>query len=163
MEREERYNADEGRPIREDVTGVADGSFSPSPAHKPRERKHSFCKRERMTSRKQIENLFGGGHSRSAVVFPIRAVYMLTERDDADAKVLVSVSKRHFKRAVKRNRIKRQIREAYRLNKRTITEKAALSGKTLCMAFVWLADRLYDTAEVENSVRTLMQRVAEKI
>lgn len=163
MKREELHNANEEAAMAKSFVGVANESSSPSLVRDSLRGKHSFNKCERMVSRKQIETLFDGGRSRSAVAFPIRAVYMLTERDDAGVRVLVSVSKRHFKRAVKRNRIKRQIREAYRLNKQTITEKPALNGKTLCIAFVWLADRLYDTAEVEGSVRALMQRVAEKI
>lgn len=160
---DELHNADEGKPTAKSSIGATDDSHSPQSIHIPQEKKLSFHKSERLVSRKLIEALFGGWRSHSAVVFPIRAVYMLVEGDKAGVEVLVSVSKRHFKRAVKRNRVKRQIREAYRKNKQQIAEKAALSGKTLCIAFVWLADRLYDTAEVENSVRTLMQRVAEKI
>ena len=53
--------------------------------------------------------------------FPIRAVYMPNEV--GVVRVMVSVSKRYFKRAVKRNRIKRQLREAYRLQKESIVEK----------------------------------------
>ena len=57
------------------------------------------------------------GGSRSCSLFPLRVVYLPVEELEADASILISVSKRRFKRAVKRNRVKRQIREAYRVNK----------------------------------------------
>ena len=72
---------------------------------------HTLPKEERLCSRKALEELFGGGHQ-SVSAFPIRAVYMPNEV--GVVRVMVSVSKRYFKRAVKRNRIKRQLREAYR-------------------------------------------------
>ena len=58
--------------------------------------------------------MFEGGVSKSFSIFPIRVVYMPVEQGEAPASILISVSKRRFKRAVKRNRVKRQIREAYR-------------------------------------------------
>ena len=61
--------------------------------------------------------MFEGGVSKSFSIFPIRVVYMPVEQGEAPASILISVSKRRFKRAVKRNRVKRQIREAYRMNK----------------------------------------------
>ena len=60
--------------------------------------------------------MFEGGVSKSFSIFPIRVVYMPVEQGEAPASILISVSKRRFKRAVKRNRVKRQIREAYRKN-----------------------------------------------
>ena len=56
--------------------------------------------------------MFEGGVSKSFSIFPIRVVYMPVEQGEAPASILISVSKRRFKRAVKRNRVKRQIREA---------------------------------------------------
>ena len=71
------------------------------------------------------------------VVFPIRMVYMQAEMDDVPVEVMVSVSKRHFKRAVKRNRVKRQIREAYRKNKALlISEVEKCENKKFALAFI---------------------------
>lgn len=91
-------------------------------------------------------------------------MYTNTQKcDDAPVQTLVSVSKRHFKRAVKRNRVKRQIREAYRLNKQLIYNAVLQSDKQLYIAFIWQADQLYETAEVKECVKKLLQRVAENV
>ncbi len=126
----------------------------------------TFTKRERMVSRKLMETLFAKGSSRSLSVFPLRVVYRLVEPDEKkdSVQVLISVSKRHFKRAVKRNRVKRQIREAYRLNKQILLEPLAeQEGKAIGMAFIWQADELFDSVVVATSVRKLLTRMSETI
>ncbi|MFH6767318.1 ribonuclease P protein component [Gaetbulibacter aquiaggeris] len=78
--------------------------------------KFTFNKKEKLKSKKLIDTLFSEGQSLSA--FPLRLVYISTPFDDGVLfKTGVSVSKKHFKRAVDRNRIKRLMREAFRLNK----------------------------------------------
>ena len=120
---------------------------------------------ERLKSRSLIEQLFGGG-SRSLAAHPLRIVYRLKDRSEGESPVqlLVSVPKRYFKRAVKRNRIKRQVREAYRLNKHYLTEKVdALGNKSLIIAFIWSEDRLLPSPEVSHRVVNLLKRVGEKL
>lgn len=77
---------------------------------------YTFKKLEKLKSKKNIEQLFLEGSSVTA--FPLRLMYLQTSfKDGANIKIGVSVSKRNFKKAVDRNRIKRLMREAYRLNK----------------------------------------------
>ena len=76
----------------------------------------SFGKKDKLKSKKTIEKLFSEGKSIS--VYPLRLVYLQTDfEDNVMTKTGVSVSKRNFKNAVDRNRIKRLIREVFRLNK----------------------------------------------
>ena len=76
----------------------------------------SYSGKEKVKSKKLIEQMFAEGDSVS--VFPLRLVYLQTLFDDgAVVKTGVSVSKRNFKNAVDRNKIKRLLREAYRLHK----------------------------------------------
>ena len=125
---------------------------------------HTFGKQERIVSRKLIERLFGGGGSRSMSAYPLRLVYLPVERDGVGAKVLISVPKRHFKRAVKRNRVKRQVREAYRMHKQLLDGATSLmADRTLALAFIWQADELYDSRAVEASVRSLLERLNERL
>ena len=86
-------------------------------------RKYTFPKEEHLCRKKLIEELFSKQGS-SFGVYPLRIVWIKSEiPTTAPPQVLISVSKRTFKRAVDRNRLKRLIREAYRLNKYRLTEQ----------------------------------------
>ncbi|MCI1187725.1 ribonuclease P protein component [Hymenobacter sp. DH14] len=86
-------------------------------------RKYTFPKEEHLCRKKLIEELFSK-QSSSFGVYPLRIVWIKTAAPTtAPPQVLISVSKRTFKRAVDRNRLKRLIREAYRLNKYRLTEQ----------------------------------------
>ena len=112
--------------------------------------------------KKDIEKMFAGG-SRSFSVFPLRVVYLPVEELEADASILISVSKRRFKRAVKRNRVKRQIREAYRVNKHELLNVLAEKQCRLAIAFIYLSDQLVESAVIEERVKTALARIAEKM
>lgn len=107
--------------------------------------------------------MFEGGVSKSFSIFPIRVVYMLVEQGDAPAAILVSVSKRRFKRAVKRNRVKRQIREAYRKTKQPLTEELQRRGLRLAVAFIYVSDQIIGTSEIEEKMKIALSRVSEKL
>ena len=124
----------------------------------------TFNKRERIVSRKLIEQLFSKGSSFSISAFPLRIVVLETARmaEDIPVQVLISVSKRHFKHAVDRNRVKRQVREAYRRHKQILTEKVK-QEQTLAIAFIWLTDEHHESAIVEKSVKRLLEKVTERL
>jgi len=78
--------------------------------------KVTYPKKEKLKSKKLIEQLFNEG--KAVTVFPLKLIYLNTSfENDIKIQAGVSVSKRNFKSAVDRNRIKRLLREAYRLNK----------------------------------------------
>lgn len=125
----------------------------------------TFRKEERLRKEALIERLFHREGSRSMAAFPLRMVYMKTDADGDGAlpQVLISVPKRCLKHAVDRNRVKRQVREAYRKNRYRIVESLGGDGvRGLLMAFIWLDDKLWSTAEVERKVCNLLQRLSEK-
>ena len=107
--------------------------------------------------------------------FPLKAVYRLIDCKEetsvpegtvteSNVQVLVSVPKKHFKRAVKRNRVKRQVREAYRKHKSFVTLRVnELTDKQLLIAFIWLSDELIDSVTIEQRVSNLLQRIGERI
>jgi ribonuclease P protein component len=85
-------------------------------------RKFTFPKEEHLCRKKLIDELFGKQGS-SFGVYPLRFVWIKSEQPSTTPpQVLINVSKRTFKRAVDRNRLKRLIREAYRLNKYQLLE-----------------------------------------
>ena len=128
---------------------------------------NSFPKQERICSKKLMDRLFNGRESHAMSAYPIRVIYRFETQEGSDdeipkAQVMMSVPKKCFKRAVKRNRVKRQMREAYRCNRHLLTAQVP-DNKSVLMAFVWLDSALYPTKEVAEKVKNLLQRISEKL
>lgn len=123
---------------------------------------NTLHKVERLDKKKIIEKMFAGG-SRSFSVFPLRVVYLPVEELEADASILISVSKRRFKQAVKRNRVKRQIREAYRVNKHELLNILVERKCRLAIAFIYLSDQLVESSIIEDRMRIALVRITEKM
>ena len=122
----------------------------------------TFSKEERIVSNLLIETLFEKGNSQSLNAYPLRAVFLKTEHREgcAPVQLLISVPKKKFKHAVDRNRVKRQIREAYRKNK-SLLEGTTEEGKMLLIAIIWLSDKHFATKEVEKKVVSLLKQMAK--
>lgn len=127
-------------------------------------RTNEFRKVERITSQKLIDELFGGGRSKSFAAFPIRAVWSLRQRGahDAPVQVLVSVPKKRLHHAIDRNRTKRQMREAYRLSKQPLL--AVLPAEqSLAIALIWQSDRLESSSLIATRMAKLISRICESL
>ncbi len=124
---------------------------------------YTLRKAERLNSKILVGKMFEGGISKSFSIFPIRIVYMPVEKGEASASILISVSKRRFKRAVKRNRVKRQIREAYRKNKHLLLDQLQCCNQHLAIAFIYLSDEFVATSELEEKIRIALLRISEKL
>ena len=114
----------------------------------------SFRKSERIHSLKQIDELFGGGKSRALSAFPIRVVYRYVHRlpTETPFQVLISVPKRNLKHAVDRNRVKRQLREAYRLNKHLL-----FNSKQKRREFINTFSREVMEQETKNRIKQILK------
>ena len=121
--------------------------------------KFTYNQKEKLKSKKCIDQLFTEGQSISA--FPLRLVYLSTRfEDDVIAKTGVSVSKRNFKTAVDRNRIKRLMREAYRLNK-----GAFFNNLTTPHAFMilYIGKDKPKFEQVETRMKVLFEKFSTKV
>lgn len=118
----------------------------------------TYKKIEKLKSEKLIEKLFSEG--KSVAVYPLRLVYLKTNFDDpVKVKTGVSVSKRHFKKAVDRNRIKRLMREAYRLNKCEYLDN--ISDQYAFM-FLYIGKTGTDFETISKKMNTLMDIFLKK-
>jgi len=119
----------------------------------------SYPKKEKLKSQKLIDQLFSEGKSVSA--FPLRMVYLKTEfNDEVRFKTGVSVSKRNFKNAVDRNRIKRLLREAYRLNK-TAYFNNILESYALMILYIGKDGTDFDSVEIK--MKQLLDTFSKKV
>lgn len=117
-------------------------------------------KKERLCSKKQIGELFED--SNSFFVYPFRVIWRMTdEQRDFPVQFAISVGKRRIKRAVKRNYLKRRIKEAYRLNKHIITDD--LTGKSLDVMLVYMTSDMKEFSDIEPSMVKLLKRMNVEI
>lgn len=126
--------------------------------------KNTFTKEEKLCSAKAIDTLFSTGES--FIAYPLRVVYRIhgeSELDRQNASVMISVSKRKFKRAVKRNRVKRLIREAYRMNKHDLINLLNKQNKSMDVAFLYLKDELPEFIEIEKSMLKAVSILTDKV
>jgi ribonuclease P protein component len=119
-------------------------------------------KKERLKSRKQIETLFAQGKSFS--VFPVRVTYSFVPADEEPpAQIGVTVSKRYFKKAVDRNRIKRLLREAYRLQKTELAEALRQSGKKGYLFFMYTDKDIASFDIIKTAMNHCLKRLKQKL
>jgi ribonuclease P protein component len=105
---------------------------------------HTFHRTERLKKEKLIKELFDKGSS--FYFFPFKVFFMSNpDQSNAFNQVLVSVSKRNFKKAVDRNLLKRRMREAFRLNKNLIA-----APNKLLIAYIYSAKEILTFAQIQE-------------
>ena len=123
---------------------------------------NSFPKSEHLCGDKRIGQLFTQGDA--FIAYPLRVVYLIAPKKDVEsASVMVSVPKKRFKRAVKRNRLKRLMREAYRLNKQPLVALLKENDLQLHIAFNYVSDDELDFVAVDKKMKVALQRLIDKI
>lgn len=115
-------------------------------------KQYGFSKKEKLTGKKRIEGLFKEGSSFYLNAFQIR--HLSTPSEDQFHKILISVPKKNFKRAVDRNLLKRRIREAYRLNKHLIDD-----CEPLYIGFVYISKQILTFHEIQDQLIKALGRL----
>ena len=124
--------------------------------------RYTLSKAERLSWKRYVDRLFLNGQS--FIAYPLRVVYLpIEEVLGVPASFLVSVPKKKFKRAVKRNLIKRQVREAYRVHKQELYDSLVLSGKQLLVAFIYLDKEIVSFPEIEKAMTKAIRLLQEKV
>ncbi len=120
---------------------------------------NSYGKKEKLKSRKLIEQLFAEGKSISK--YPIKLIYLPTELpEEVKIQAGVAVPKKNFKSAVRRNRIKRLLREAYRLNKHPLFNN---TDRSFAFLFLYIGKEMPHYSEVERSMQKILHKFMEPV
>ena len=118
-----------------------------------------FPKEEKLKSKKLIEVLFKEGKTLTS--FPYKLIYLKPEVPfDAKFKTSMAVPKKNFKSAVKRNRIKRLLRETYRLNKHLVFNN---SEGNFAFLILYLGKEMPTYPEVEEGMQKILQKFLKNI
>lgn len=118
----------------------------------------TLSSKERLKSKKLIDSLFSEGKSVSS--FPLKCFYLPIEQQTINHKAGFSVSKKNFKKAVERNRIKRLIREAYRIHRDDIFNK---NETYLAFMFLYIGKDTPEYKEVEKAMIKLLIKLKSKL
>ena len=129
----------------------------------------TYQKKDKLKSRKQTQHLFSTGQAIN--VFPIRLIYtiepMATNAESASATSLlqagVGAPSRTFRKAVQRNRVKRLLREAYRLEKPNFISQAALDNKRVNLFFLYTDALVLTQVEIQGKLKEALSILVSKL
>jgi ribonuclease P protein component len=116
--------------------------------------KATFPKSEKLCGEQAVDCLYKEG--KRFVVWPMRITYL--QLHEAPTQVLIWAPKVLFKHAVDRNRLRRQMREAYRLNKHVLEE----TGKYFQIAFNYIDKEKQDYRVIEKAMRKALNRLVKE-
>lgn len=123
---------------------------------------YRFPKAEHICSQKAVDRLFGEG--KRGVAYPLR--YMWRVSDDVErepVRAMFSIPKRCFKRANKRNLLRRRTRESFRLSKSLLCESALVKGVCIDVAFIYTSKEEADYKTINNAVNKALAEICSRL
>ena len=124
-------------------------------------RQFTYGKDEKLKSRKVIDSLFSNGHS--FTVFPLKVIYKIETDKEGTLQAGVAVSTRQFKKAVDRNRIKRLMRESYRIQKNDLKDMVGLQKVNLYVFFIYLDKTITIHSDLNETMKKCLDRLQQKL
>lgn len=124
---------------------------------------YSFKRNEHLKSRKRIGQLFSEGKSSKA--FPLRAQFDYVNKGESDVFINAGfvVPKKKLRKAVDRNRVKRQMIEAFRLQREDLMNKLQKHSLHGDVMFIYLGDRIPVYSKLEKNMIKLLDKLIKEI
>lgn len=120
----------------------------------------SFNRKEKLKSRKQLENIFNLG--KTFTIFPVKVFFDFIDEQDNIIKAGVGVSKRIFKKAVDRNRIKRLLREVYRTEKVLLQDALSINNKKIKVFFLYVDKTLPEYYLLQQKMKMIIEKLSNE-
>lgn len=129
-----------------------------------------LSKSDKLCSSVAIDNLFAGYSSSSddnsvcsIIAYPLRAVWKIYDgkREDADIKFFISVPKKRLRHAVDRVKMRRRIREAYRLNKHNFI--ITIDNTHIDLALIYISDGLKEYTKIDKAISKIINKINETL
>ena len=136
-----------------DYKDICENKFTIAP-------KLTFKKEEKLKSRKLIEQLFKSGKIFS--ISPFRIIYIISRGDWYILQSGFGASSKRFKKAVDRNRVKRLMREVYRLQKNRLKEVLKNNNKSMAVFFIYTGNTIGQYDEIFKTMQASLKKL-EKI
>ena len=124
-------------------------------------KKHSFSKQERVCNRDDFKKLLSEGES--FYCYPFRCAYLWRETTCFSARIAISVSKKKFKHAVDRNRIKRLIRESYRLEKEVLYQECINISQNVDILIIYTETKIHSFNFTRKKIIELINKIKENL
>ena len=116
-----------------------------------------FPKKQKLCNKKEIKVLFNKGNN--VFIYPFQLIWSNETKKEDCLKTLFLVPKKKVKLANKRNRLKRRIKEAYRLQKRTLEMILKCKNKQLNIAIIYKSENIYKYSFLEKKINLLLKRL----
>ncbi|HRX92584.1 MAG TPA: ribonuclease P protein component [Chitinophagaceae bacterium] len=123
--------------------------------------KQTLGKDQRLKSRKRIEAIFKDG--KKFTVFPFRIFFQAEKTGKSELQIGVGVSGKFFRKAVDRNRIKRLIKESWRVQIASLKEKLTSEESSLFVFIIYTSGEMLSYKEVHKGVLTVIAKLEEKL
>lgn len=120
---------------------------------------HSLSRTERLRSLGAIRRLFTEGEA--GFVFPLRYIWYAESDTNPSVEVLFSTPKRYHKRANRRNLVRRRMREAYRLQKQSLT--LHIGERNLDLALIYSSAEVVSSKKIAYAVRRILEQIASRM
>jgi len=121
-----------------------------------------FEKKERLSKKRYINNLFKEGNSFNE--YPFRIIWKMIDKcSEQPIQTIMLVSKKYVPKAYLRNKIKRWMRESYRKNKKELYEKTKQENKAIHVAFIYQKQEIKQFPIIEEKIKLVLLRLTQKL